>query len=107
MATQALEQMLGNAPATNESLDAYTTGLSRMYSGPMGPGGFGPGPMPGPLAQPGVIRPSYGQTVIPYGDILRNGGEFHDTFKIDRYGNPYGGHTTFNLPGYKKQRMDW
>ena len=38
-----------------------------------------------------------GGFTIPYGNLgipeLR---DLHDTFKVDRYGNLYGGHTTFN-----------
>lgn len=45
-----------------------------------------------------IIKPlGDGGITIPYGNLgipeLR---DLHDTFKIDRYGNLYGGHTTFD-----------
>ena len=42
--------------------------------------------------------------VIPYGDKL--GFDLHDTFKLDRYGNLYGGHSTSNLKGGGKLRIN-
>lgn len=41
---------------------------------------------------------------IPY--INELGFEFHDTFKTDRYGNVYNGHSTSNLVGGKKLRIN-
>lgn len=35
------------------------------------------------------------------------GGDYHDTFRVNKYGDIDGGHTTFRLPGYKTKRMDW
>ena len=45
-----------------------------------------------------------GTIIIPYGDVL--GFEFHDTLKTDRYGNIYNGHSTSNLKGGKKLRIN-
>ena len=50
------------------------------------------------------IEPSYGFHVIPYGNLPDQNGyqaEIHDSFKTDRYGNEYSGHTTVNLEGEK------
>lgn len=38
------------------------------------------------------------QTGIGYGNLSDLGGDLHESFKIDRYGNIYGGHTTYNIP---------
>ncbi|NQV91848.1 hypothetical protein HQ489_05230, partial [Candidatus Woesearchaeota archaeon] len=38
---------------------------------------------------------------IDYGNLSEQGGDTHETFKIDRYDNPYG-HTTIQGPGLKK-----
>ncbi len=35
------------------------------------------------------------------------GGDVHDTFKLDRYENTYGGHTTIRLPGGKEKHLSW
>lgn len=35
------------------------------------------------------------------------GGNLHDTFRIDRYENIYGGHTTVDLGGGMKVHMPW
>ncbi|HIH23870.1 TPA: hypothetical protein HA251_02440 [Candidatus Woesearchaeota archaeon] len=56
---------------------------------------------------PKTRKLSHTGTVIPYGDLQTLNGETHDTFKIDRYGGVYGGHTTINVPGYRKKRVDW
>lgn len=45
--------------------------------------------------------------VIPYGDLTGLGGDVHDTFKIDRYDNAYGGHTSIKIPGVKPFRFPW
>lgn len=45
-----------------------------------------------------------GTIIIPYGNELEF--EFHDTFKTDRYGNIYNGHSTFNLKGGEKLRIN-
>ena len=42
--------------------------------------------------------------VIPYGDKL--GFDLHDTFKVDRYGNLYDGHSTSNLKSGSKLRIN-
>ncbi len=38
--------------------------------------------------------------IIPYSEGM------HDTFKVDRYGNLYGGHTTVNLENNGKLRIN-
>lgn len=65
MASPALEQMLSSVPRMGQedrayqTLDVYTSGLSRMYTGPMGPPG-GIGPIGGPGSPGGFIdRPDY------------------------------------------------
>jgi hypothetical protein len=90
-----LEQMLEFAPQVqkniNRTIDVYTSGTAALYTGP-------------------VIIPSqanYGQFVVPYGNVTEMGGDVHDTFKTDRYDNPYGGHTTINIPGYNKIHLPW
>lgn len=35
------------------------------------------------------------------------GGNLHDTFRVDRHDNLYGGHTTVDLGGGQKYNMDW
>ena len=35
------------------------------------------------------------------------GGNLHDTFRVDRYDNIYGGHTSVDLGGGMKISMDW
>ena len=44
------------------------------------------------------IRPlGNGGITIPYGNLgIKGLNDLHDTFDVDRYGNLYGGHTTFN-----------
>tara|TARA_Y100000310_G_C20666553_1_gene807830 strand:- start:1023 stop:1436 length:414 start_codon:yes stop_codon:yes gene_type:complete len=45
--------------------------------------------------------------VIPYGNLTELGGDVHDTFKIDRYDNSYGGHTSIKIPGGDNVQIDW
>lgn len=46
--------------------------------------------------------------VIPIETLPKDlGGDVHETFKLDRYGNIYGGHTTIRLPGDFKKRFSW
>jgi len=45
--------------------------------------------------------------VVPYGNQTGLGGDVHDTFRIDRYDNLYGGHTSIKIPGYEPFRMPW
>jgi len=70
MSSQALEQMLSSVPRMGQedrayqTLDVYTSGLSQMYTGPMGPPSGGPGPEIGPIGGPsspgGILqRPDY------------------------------------------------
>jgi hypothetical protein len=103
----------------------------------MGPPNFGPSPSFSPLAplpldpyvdryagsrRPSLLDPSagtrFGQlpeparlshtaTVVPYGDLTGNGGDVHDTFKLDRYGNVYSGHTSVKIPAAKPFHINW
>jgi len=55
-----------------------------------------------PFQSAGGLYPSnrnYGQ--------FSTGGNLHDTFKIDRYNNIYGGHTSVYLKGVGKISMPW
>ena len=111
MAIQALEQMLSSVPRMGQedrayqTLDVYTSGLSQMYTGPMGPPG---GPMGGNIGQiPSLPSSPINPIVIPYGNQTGLGGDVHDTFKIDRYDNPYGGHTSIKIPGVKPYQINW
>lgn len=53
------------------------------------------------LSSPGLYSSSrnYGQ--------FSTGGSLHDTFKVDRYDNIYGGHTTYDLGNNQKVHMPW
>ena len=53
------------------------------------------------LSSPGLYPSScnYGQ--------FSTGGSLHDTFKVDRYDNIYGGHTTLDLGNNQKVHMPW
>jgi hypothetical protein len=35
------------------------------------------------------------------------GGDYHDTFRVDHYGQVSGGHTTFRVPGGQEKRISW
>jgi hypothetical protein len=71
--------------------------------------GFNPGP-----AAAGAFRSTFGNENVGglypstrnYGQFS-TGGSLHDTFRIDRYNNIYGGHTTLDLGGGKKIHLDW
>ncbi|MFA5887204.1 MAG: hypothetical protein WC852_00650 [Candidatus Nanoarchaeia archaeon] len=85
------------------NLESYS--YSVLYSSSFGNGGnpssFGnAGQLPG-------LKVSYNGGVIPYGNLTELGGDVHDTFKIDRYDNIYGGHTTLDIPGYEKLHLPW
>lgn len=73
MASQALEQMLelvprmGQEDRAYQTLDVYTSGLSQMYTGPMGPPGA-PFGLPGPWLPPqqfGIGGPGEARVVYP------------------------------------------
>ena len=79
-------------------------GGSSGFSGGIGGGGFGGiskkecnkyGIVITPLME---IEPlADGGITIPYGNLgIPSLKDLHDTFKVDRYGNLYGGHTTFD-----------
>ncbi|MDI6737405.1 MAG: hypothetical protein QME12_02705 [Nanoarchaeota archaeon] len=82
------------------SLESYSV----LYSSSFGSGGRSSFGNAGQLSGD---RVSYNGGVIPYGNLTGLGGDVHDTFKIDRYDNIYGGHTTLNIPGYGKLRLPW
>jgi hypothetical protein len=97
MASQALEQMLEFAPSFGQTrmyqtIDVYAAGTTALYTPPPKP--FEP-----------MIIPTDSGFIVPLPPIpgIR---DYHDTFKIDRYDNPYGGHTTFDINGFPKKRID-
>lgn len=106
MSSQALEQMLEFAPSFGqtkmyETIDVYTAGTTALYTPPPKPFGGNIGQIPGLPSSP------INSVVIPYGNQTGLGGDVHDTFKIDRYDNPYGGHTSIKIPGYEPVRLPW
>lgn len=106
MASQALEQMLEHAPSFWQirmygTIDKYAAGTIALYTLPLKPLNENIGQFPGLPSSP--INP----VVIPYGNQTGLGGDIHDTFKIDRYDNLYGGHTSIKIPGYKPFRLPW
>ena len=101
MTSQALEQMLDNTFVPNiaqdrvyQTIDVYINRTIQLYSFDL----------PKPVDQPKII-PSYNGAVIPHPTIPEVP-DLHDTYKIDRYGNLYDGHTTINLPNDGKIRID-
>lgn len=95
--SQALEQLLENAPSIPQeqmyqTIDTYATGTTQLYS-------FDP---PGEFPK---IVPTDTGVVIPHPTIPEVP-DLHDSYKIDRYDNLYKGHTTVNLPGDGKIRID-
>jgi len=105
--TQALEQMLELVPAMGQdrlygTIDTYIAGTAVLYSfEPPKPFGGNIGQIPSLPSSP--INP----VVIPYGNQTGLGGDVHDTFKIDRYDNPYGGHTSIKIPEIKPFQINW
>ena len=102
MSSQALEQMLENTFVPNiaqdrmyQTIDTYTSGTTALYTPPPKP--FNP-----------IIAPTPTGFVVPHPPIpgIPEIRDYHDTYKIDRYDNPYGGHTTFDIPGFPKKRID-
>jgi len=51
----------------------------------------------------GGFSGGYGSVIIPATKI--ENGDVHDTYKIDRYGNFYGGHTTARVKEEKSVRL--
>ena len=101
--TQALEQMLENTFVPKiaqdrmyQTIDTYASGTTQSYN-------FNP---PKPFKP--IIQPTPTGFVVPHPPIpgLPDIRDYHDTYKIDRYYNPYGGHTTFDIPGFPKKRID-
>ncbi|MBI5963631.1 MAG: hypothetical protein HY863_09175 [Chloroflexi bacterium] len=87
---------------------------------PINPIGFGPAPME--FNPPSMAYDAFRQTFgDPYGSMVNpslhpslnnygqfsTGGSLHDTFKIDRYENIYGGHTTVDLGGNQQIHIGW
>lgn len=87
MASQALEQIVEFAPSierigASETIDVYTSGTTVLYS-------FDPPPKPFEPFFP--TSTGFGINVrLPLDEIK----DYHETFKIDRYDNPYGGHSS-------------
>jgi len=106
-----LEQMLELTPKSglinSQTIDLYAKETVALYTGPLMNNNFNQPTLNNFGNSFGQIQPSYGQNVVPYGNIGGFGGEMHDTFKIDRYDNIFGGHTTINIPGYDKKHLDW
>lgn len=131
MGSQALEQILRSAPMMNEAqskmnqtIDSYANNTTAMYSlnvGPIPMMQMDIKPISTPYIRPleplkeidtsiliektPIIKPSYRGVVMPHPKILGIP-DLHDTYKVDRFDNLYKGHTTINLPGDKKIRMD-
>ena len=95
---KALEQMLEQVQGTRQTIDVYATGTATLYTSPVNPSGSSCGQ---------IVQTNYGNNVIGYGNLSNLGGDVHDTFKLDRYDNTYGGHTTVNIPGYTKLHIPW
>jgi len=108
---EALERLVNGAGANaaSRTIDIYTGGAVELYTGPMHFDLPKIEPMRFTEIRPiePLIKPGYGMTVLPYGNLTGLGGETHDSFKLDRYGNPYDGHTTIKIPGYDKFTTDW
>ncbi len=96
MASQALEQMLEFAPTfgqtrTYETIDTYARGTTVLYS-------FDP---PKPMTPFFPTSTGFG-IIIP--NPLDEIKDYHETFKIDRYDNLYGGHSSITPVGGTKFR---
>ena len=101
---QALEQMLEFAPKQRaKTIDIYTSGAVELYSGTTGPAMINGGLR----TMDTINHSSYNRNIIPYGGILGSKTDMHETFDVDRFGNPYNGHTTIKVPGIDKIRTDW
>ncbi len=98
MASQALEQMLEFALRSwqkqlYQTTDVYTAGTTALYTPPPKP--FNPKPFFPTSTGFGISIPK----------PLKEIDDYHETFKIDRYDNLYGGHSTITIGG-KKIRID-
>jgi len=109
MASQTLDKILGVIPTLGNmglyrTIDVYTGELVVLYTPKpkdLIPSDTSIGQIPSLPSSP--INP----VVIPYGNLTGLGGDVHDTFKIDRYDNIYGGHTSIKIPGYGPIRIPW
>ena len=102
MVCLTLEQISDNVFTPNmaqsnmyQTIDTYATGTTAFYTPP--PQHFNP-----------IIVPTPTGFIVPHPPIpdLPQIRDYHDTFKTDRYANPYGGHTTFDVNGFPKTRLD-
>ncbi len=98
MTSQALEQMLVNElvprmgqTKTYVTIDVYTNGVTQMYTGPMKP-----------LTPFFPTSTGFGIN-LPKIDGIK---DYHETFKIDRYDNLYGGHSSITPFGGNKFRIN-
>jgi len=101
-----MNQMFGT-PARDPALGDPGMGSRQTtlneYTIPEPPKQFG-----GNIGQiPGLPSSPINPVVVPYGNQTGLGGDVHDTFRIDRYDNLYGGHTSIKIPGYEPFRMPW
>ena len=62
-------------------------------------------PINAPNAPFKPINNGYG--IQPLCPVPNYGGDIHDTFKVDKLGNITDGHTTLQIPGDKKIRLNW
>tara|TARA_Y100000310_G_C20637266_1_gene791856 strand:+ start:133 stop:438 length:306 start_codon:yes stop_codon:yes gene_type:complete len=83
---------VGQSPSETRALSSYgvSNGLYELLSGDCG-GGKAKVDIP---------------LVIFTGDKLEKG-DVHDTYKVDRFGNLYGGHTTARVKGGKSKKLDY
>jgi len=99
MISQILEQIVEFEPTFGrtklyEIIDIYKSRTSVLYTPKPKP--FEPKIVP---TNNGIVIPHPSITDIPIKD-------WHDTYKIDRYDNPYGGHTTLDISGFPKKRIN-
>jgi hypothetical protein len=92
--TETLEKMLNSVPNGQiKSIELYTGGVSHLYTGPMGLPPINPSPFFPTSTGFGISLPR------PL-DFIK---DYHETFKIDRYGNLYGGHSSITVDDQKKR----
>ncbi len=96
--TQALEQIVEFAPTREQTgmygtIDRYVSGTTALYS-------FEP---PKPLTPFFPTNTGIGVSIPSPLDQIK---DYHETFKIDRYDNPYGGHSSITPIEGNKIRID-
>ena len=57
--------------------------------------------------QSGSFKPIQNGYGIQPIERLPNGGDIHETFRVDREGNVTDGHTTVRLPGGQSIKLPW